>query len=229
MNEIYLLMFTTGLTGGVGHCMGMCGPVVVAYSAAMRVNSFLPHLLYNLGRVSTYTVLGALLGFTGSFVTLTAGFRGVQDMIMTAAGLTIIIMGLGLGGWIPLMKRMEEKMSALPHMRKVMEVFSGTLSTGSLYPLGMVFGLIPCGLVYTALLTSARTGMDAGGHMEGLLLGAASMAAFGGGTMVPLLLFGKIVNAITVKMRERLYRFSAAVMILTGIIFTLRSTGLWTI
>ena len=62
MSKIYVLVFMTGLTGGVGHCVGMCGPIVASYSIALSSRSFLPHLLYGFGRVTTYAFLGATLG-----------------------------------------------------------------------------------------------------------------------------------------------------------------------
>jgi sulfite exporter TauE/SafE len=66
LDEIYLLAFMTGLTGGVSHCVGMCGPIVASYSVAAGRPGFLPHLLYGAGRITTYAFLGGTLGLAGS-------------------------------------------------------------------------------------------------------------------------------------------------------------------
>ena len=216
-------MFVTGLTGGFGHCIGMCGPVVAAYSVSLGRGSILPHLLYNLGRITTYVILGGIMGFTGSFVILAGRFQDIQKTIMIIAGMVIIGMGLGMAGILPIITRVERKLSALPMLQKVMRVFSGDITTGTYYPMGIALGFIPCGLVYTALLSSARLGMEASTHITGLLNGALLMMLFGIGTMPALLLFGKIVNIIGIKLREQLYRVSAVIMIVMGIIFILRT------
>lgn len=225
MNEMYILIFLTGLTGGFGHCIGMCGPVVVAYSVSIKSRTFLPHILYNAGRISTYTILGGLMGLTGTFIIITGPFQQLQKGVMIAAGLLIIIMGVGLAGWLPFMKRFERILTTLPFIRKIMGYFSGEMSIGTFYPMGIVLGFIPCGLVYTALLSSARAGMETDDPLMGLLRGAVLMLLFGVGTAPSLLLFGKIVNVLGVKLRERLYKTSAIIMIIMGVLFVVRAAG----
>ena len=65
-------MLLAGLAGGFGHCISMCGPLVAALSVGEPRQGFLHHLLYNLGRVTTYSILGAIVGLSGSFLVLTA-------------------------------------------------------------------------------------------------------------------------------------------------------------
>ncbi len=225
MIEIYSLMFVTGFLGGFGHCIGMCGPVVVAYSVSIRSKSYISHLLYNAGRISTYTVLGGLMGLTGSFVIISSQVQQIQKGVMIAAGALIVILGLGLTGWLPFVKRFENKLSSLPFIQKIMTLFSGDMSVGTFYPMGLVLGFIPCGLVYTALLSSVRLGMESGNPVLGLLRGSVLMLLFGIGTAPSLLLFGKVVNMISMKIRDRLYKLSAIIMIIMGIIFMLRALG----
>ena len=65
-DPLYLIFLTTGFTVGFGHCIGMCGPLVVSLSLNLKgKHLLLPHLLYNTGRVITYTVLGGIMGATG--------------------------------------------------------------------------------------------------------------------------------------------------------------------
>ena len=212
-------MFITGLFGGFGHCIGMCGPLVASYSMAIQTKSIIPHLLYNLGRVTTYSIMGGFMGFTGSFVTLSHTFQQLQKSIMIGAGVVIILMGLSMTGLIPLIKYLETRINAAPFIVKLTKMFSPSLTTGTFYPMGIVLGFIPCGLVYTGLITAARMGMETDNHLEGLIKGVIIMVLFGIGTMPALLLFGKIITILSAKTRKKLYRISALVVIIMGVLF----------
>ena len=96
-----LAMLLSGLAGGFGHCISMCGPVVAAFTVGETRQGVLHHLLYNLGRITTYTILGALVGLSGSFLVLTASIEQLQRTIMIIAGLSIILMGLSTAEWLP--------------------------------------------------------------------------------------------------------------------------------
>jgi len=102
-NALYLIFLTTGFTIGFGHCIGMCGPIVVSLSLNLKGKSIvIPHLLYSAGRIVTYAVLGAVMGATGSFTRVTADISVIQKGAMIFAGFLIVAMGLGMSGWIPL-------------------------------------------------------------------------------------------------------------------------------
>jgi sulfite exporter TauE/SafE len=226
-NSIYFLMFTSGFFGGFGHCIGMCGPIVASYCVTVKNRGLLAHFLFNYGRVTTYTVLGGIMGVTGSFLTTVAYIQEFQKGIMIFAGLVIILMGLGLAGWLPLgwvAKRRNQTLSApsLFFINKMRRVFSGDLPSGAFYPMGLATGLIPCGLVYTALITTARAAMEAQSHIIGGLKGMLMMLLFGLGTLPALVMFGKLVNLISIKMRARLYKLAALVMIAMGVLFLVR-------
>ena len=73
IDTIFLLFLTTGFTVGFGHCIGMCGLIVVSLSLALGKRGILvPHLLYHAGRITTYTFLGGIVGLTGSFTSVAA-------------------------------------------------------------------------------------------------------------------------------------------------------------
>ena len=76
-----LAMLLSGLAGGFGHCISMCGPVVGALSVGETRKGILHILLYNLGRVTTYTILGAMVGLSGSFLVLTTSIEQLQRAI----------------------------------------------------------------------------------------------------------------------------------------------------
>jgi len=100
---LYLTFLTTGFVVGFGHCIGMCGPIVVSFSFNLKTKGVMaPNLLYHAGRISTYAVLGGVMGATGTFTRITTGIGGLQKGAMIFAGLIIIVMGLGMSGWIPL-------------------------------------------------------------------------------------------------------------------------------
>ncbi len=221
--SVYILMFTSGLLGGFGHCLGMCGPIVASYSVAIKSKTLIPHILYNLGRISTYALLGGIIGMSGSFISIIGNIQGIQRFIMTISGITIILMGFGLAGWLPLIKYFKKRDILSSHfLNKISKLSSGNITMTSFYPIGIFLGFIPCGLVYTALIATARIGMEAENYFFGFLDGILMMLLFGIGTMPSLLLFGKIINVIGVKIRVRLYRLSAIVMIIMGILFIVR-------
>jgi len=222
--SIRILMFTSGLLGGFGHCLGMCGPVVASYSIIIRSKSIVPYILYNVGRISTYTLLGGIIGITGSFIGIVGHIHGLQRFIMILTGVLIILMGLGLAGWLPFIRNFKESEFLLSQfMQRIKNFSKGNLTTGSFYPVGIFLGFIPCGLVYTALITTARAGMETENHFLGFIEGILLMFLFGLGTMPSLLLFGKLINIIGIKLREKLYRLSALVMIIMGIFFIARA------
>lgn len=228
MKEIYLLMLMTGFTGGFGHCIGMCGPIVASYSVAMGIRGISPHILYNAGRITTYALLGAVVGFAGSYigeeVLLLKGYSyWLRVALMMAAGLLIVLMGLSMAGFFPLMKSLEKRASSLLLFRKMTNIFSKEISAGAFYPMGALLGFIPCGLVYSALMVAARAGMDARDHASALIEGGLLMIIFGLGTVPALLFFGKIINFIGTRARERFYRLSALFVILMGIVFIVRA------
>ncbi len=224
VNSIYLLMFTSGLLSGFSHCLGMCGPLVTSYSLGLKERALLPHMLYNLGRVTTYILLGGVVGMTGSFLGVMAGVQGLQRLIMILAGVLIVLMGLGLAGWFPFPGRLEGRGTLFPgFIERALGPSPGRLTAGSFYPLGVLLGFIPCGVVYTALIATARAGMEAENHLFGFLKGLLMMLSFGLGTMPTLLLLGGTVGIMGVRMRSRLQRLSALVMIAAGVIFVARA------
>ncbi|NHQ60157.1 sulfite exporter TauE/SafE family protein [Chlorobium sp. BLA1] len=214
-----LAMMLSGIAGGFGHCISMCGPVVGALSVGETRKGLLHLLLYNLGRVTTYTILGGIVGLSGSFLLLAASIEALQRTIMIIAGLTIILMGLSTAEWLPLPVKSSGCSSGGSVMQKIMSLFKAPRSIGSYYPMGIVLGFLPCGLTYTALLASARAAMDAENPFAGMLMGALMMLLFGIGTAPALILVGKVVNTISHTTRKRFYRFASLIMIATGVWF----------
>ncbi len=214
-----LAMLLSGLAGGFGHCISMCGPVVGALTVGETRKGILHILLYNLGRVTTYTILGAMVGLSGSFLVLAASIEQLQRAIMIIAGLSIILMGLSTAEWLPLPSSTKSCNPGNSLIQKIMALFKAPRSIGAYYPMGIVLGFLPCGLTYTALLAAARAAMEAHHPFAGMLQGALMMMLFGIGTAPALILVGKVVNSISGRMRRWFYRVASVIMIATGVWF----------
>lgn len=226
IDPLYLIFLTTGFTVGFGHCIGMCGPLVVSLSLNLKgKNLFLPHLLYNTGRVITYTVLGGVMGATGSFTLVAAHLAGIQKGALIVAGIIIIVMALAMSGWLPLGRLFGEYYNPDGIISKGFRKLSQVKSTATYFPIGLLLGLLPCGPVYTALLAAAGAGMNAAGTLEGIVKGMAVMISFGIGTIPALFIVAKLVDMGWLKKREIIYRIGTILMITVGLYFI--GQGIW--
>jgi len=223
-------MFGSGLLGGFGHCFGMCGPVVATYSLRLKQRSIMPHLLYNAGRITTYSLLGGIMGLSGSFVGIIKPLEKYQDITLAMVGAVMVMMGLVLSGWLPFSRSKEQGArgkksdNAVIHcIARVVKFVAGTESAGAYYPMGLVLGFLPCGLLYTALIAAAGAGVEAGSRIGGLLRGMLLLFLFGLGTAPSMFLLGKIVSLKSEWLRNRFYKGSAVIMIVTGILFIHRA------
>lgn len=219
----YLLLFAAGALGSFGHCVGMCGPLIAAFSLPLGEERLLSaNLLYHLGRITTYSLLGGMTGLTGSFVGVASSIESLQRAMMTAAGILIILTGLLLGGWIPAPRKGAGEGGRYRMAGRIVRIATEGGSPGAYFPMGLVLGFLPCGLVYGALLSSARIGMEAGNPAEGFLRGIFLMALFGTGTIPGLLIVAKTAGLLGARLRARLYQASAALLVIVGIVFTVR-------
>jgi sulfite exporter TauE/SafE len=221
---IYLLIFTSGFTIGFGHCIGMCGPIVASLSLSLKGRSvIIPHLLYNTGRITTYALLGGVMGATGSFTLVTAGIASLQKGVMIFTGILIMVMGIAIAGWIPLGSIFGDYYNPGGLLSRAFRRLSETRSTGTYYPLGMLLGLLPCGPVYTALIAAARAGMEAQSTYKGSLIGIGLMLSFGLGTVPSLLVVAKLADLGWLERRDIIYKISSVLMVILGIYFVVRA------
>ena len=222
--SIHLLLFGSGLLGGAGHCVGMCGPLVGGFALCLPDSrATVPHLLYNLGRVTTYAAAGGVVGLSGSFVRFAGAFAPFQQYLLFATGVLIALMGLSVGGWLPGGARTLEAGTLPGAVSRVLRRAAEAGGTGAAFPLGLATGLLPCGLVYTALLSAARAGMEGASPAEGFFRGFLAMAAFGAGTVPALFLFGKAIGTAGARLRGFLLKLSAALLVAAGAAFAARA------
>ena len=222
METGYLLALTTGVIGGFGHCIGMCGPLVASYTLARTTQPLplftrmAPHLLYNSGRITTYALIGAIMGLSGSFVNVAGRLAGIQNVVAVIAGVMMILMGLSIAGMIGNTAWLEiHNFSVLRLAQRVLESSSAL----RYYPLGLILGLLPCGLSYTVFIASAGTG--------GLFPGMLTALLFGLGTLPALVLFGAVMSFLSAALRSRIYRTSGVLVILMGIYYLYRGISLY--
>ncbi|MGO9611786.1 MAG: sulfite exporter TauE/SafE family protein [Dissulfurispiraceae bacterium] len=225
IDSVYVLMFMTGLLGGFGHCIGMCGPVVAAYSIGLREQRYFAHLLYSLGRITTYSIMGGMIGMTGSFLGVAGSIGKAQGVVVALVGGVMIVMGLGITGWIKI-PRSKGKIAGnrlVSFLLRSMRLISEARGIGIYFPMGLVLGFMPCGLLYTVLIAAAGAGAAASNQVKGLLSGMVMLFLFGLGTVPALFLLGQLASTSTERIRGTLYKASGVLMIVAGIVFIYRS------
>ena len=221
---IFLLYLSTGFTIGFGHCIGMCGPIVVTFSLNLKEKSILvPHLLYHLGRIITYVILGGVVAVAGSFTMVAAHIERLQKGVMVFAGALIVLLGLAMAGWLPIGRIFANHSSPGKWISKGFGRLLKVKSAIVYLPLGLLLGLLPCGPVYTALLGAARVGMEGNTIYQGMLNGMGLMAAFGMGTVPALFLVAKLADMGWLKSRAIIYKAGAVLMIVAGLIFIVKA------
>ncbi len=202
----WISAFVVGLLGGV-HCAGMCGGIVGALSLGIQPGRQLPVLLaYNIGRISSYTLAGALMGALGFFFSGLLPVQTAQRVLLTFAGVFLILMGFYLAGWSAALSRVERAGGVI--WRRIEPLGRGLLPVRTVrqaLALGMLWGWLPCGLVYSALVWTVSSG--------GALQGASLMLAFGLGTLPNLLLMGVAANQLNRWTRRPLVRQLAGALV----------------
>jgi uncharacterized protein len=223
IDSLYWIFLTTGFLVGFGHCMGMCGPIVASLSLNRNQNgAVFPHFFYNSGRITTYGLLGGGMGMTGSFTMVVSHISVIQKGAMIFSGGLIVLMGLAMTGAIPCKQLFSDHGNPTGIISKGFRRLSISGRPAAYFPLGMLLGLLPCGPVYTALISAARTGMEAKTPVEGFFLGAGLMLCFGAGTVPALFLIARLTNVKWIKSRDRFYKISAVLMMGVGIYFVMK-------
>lgn len=218
-NASYLAAFVIGLFSSL-HCIGMCGSIIgtLTYSLSQELRNnkrilFSIILSYNLGRVASYAIAGAVVGFLSLPFSQGMAYRFLQLLsaaIMTGAGLYI-------GGWFPRFAYIEKMGSRFwkliePFGRKMIPV--KTRSQAMLF--GMVWGWLPCGLIYTALALAATTG--------NVMHSSMTMLAFGLGTLPAVVGVGIMTTLLARLSKARLFKQIVGVLF---IVFALLAAFPW--
>jgi sulfite exporter TauE/SafE len=207
--------FVLGILGSF-HCLGMCGPIAMAipHRNTTKVGVAIESLIYNFGRVFTYTIMGIILGLIGAPLRL-AGF---QEYVSIVTGIILLIylviprkyfQGFNSGGFFS---------KFVTPLKNKFQLFFKSKSIISLLFLGILNGLLPCGLVYIALAGSFAA--------SGLFESGMYMAAFGMGTvpMMALIYFSK--DLLTMNFRKKLTKAIPYGVAVIAILMILRGMSL---
>jgi uncharacterized protein len=200
----YSVLFIIGLLTSL-HCVAMCGGINLAQSvnAAKRGEStVLPNLLYNLGRVVSYTIIGGIVGALGSVISFGGGLRGAVAIF---AGVFMVIMGLNMLNVFPWLRRFNLKMPKFIS-KKISRKRSGKHSS---FYIGLLNGLMPCGPLQSMQLYALSTGS--------FFAGAFSMFLFSIGTVPLMLGMGILSTKLNKKFMEKMLSVCAMLVVVLGV------------
>lgn len=209
-----------GLTTSLGHCIGMCGPIITTFSLAQgktdkRVGRLVPALLvYHLGRVNSYAIIGLIFGLVAAIAQTAGPTAQVRGWLFGVSGLLMVLLGLGLLGWLPTTRLVENNAVGKFVAGKFMGLI-GTRSMMGRYLLGMANGFLPCGPVYAVAMATLTSPTPA--H------GAGTMALFGLGTVPVLVAIGLGVGRLAPTVQRRFNILAAVLVLIIGLEFLFRA------
>jgi sulfite exporter TauE/SafE len=208
LNASYLVAFAMGLFSSL-HCIGMCGSIIGTLTLSLppeiRANKatlFAFVINYNIGRITSYAIAGSLVGLVEMLLSLPLGAGHGHRILQLLSALVMSGAGLYIGGWFPRFAYIEKGGTRIwkkiePFGRKLMPVKTRLHA----FLFGMVWGWLPCGLVYAALALATTAGNS--------LKGSLTMLAFGLGTLPAVVGVG-IMTAFLTKL-SRMHRFKQAI------------------
>lgn len=175
-----LSVITIAFLGSFGHCIGMCGGIVIAYSSTRvdagwnRWRQAAAHLAYSLGRTMTYTMLGFVFGYLGGVTTFSNVANG---SLLVVAGVAMVLAGLSLDGRIRFLSRFSSPLAGSRLFGRAFGALLQENSLTSLFLLGVLNGFLPCGFVYFFAITAASTASPVWGGLVMLVFGLSTIPA----------------------------------------------------
>jgi len=203
-NMGYGMLFVIGLLTSL-HCVAMCGGINLTQSinfAKTGGSTVLPNLLYNLGRIVSYTIIGGIVGALGSVISLGGGLRGAVAIF---AGVFMMIMGLNMLNVFPWLRRFNLKMPKFLG-RKLGKVKAGQHSS---FYIGLLNGLMPCGPLQSMQLYALSTGS--------FFAGALSMFLFSLGTVPLMFALGTLSSKLNKRFTEKMMSICAILVVVLGL------------
>jgi sulfite exporter TauE/SafE/plastocyanin domain-containing protein/copper chaperone CopZ len=208
-NVTYLVLLVVGMLTSL-HCVGMCGGIMLSQSvtqdATSKFSSLKPSILYNLGRIISYTVLGGIVGAIGSVFNLSLQLKAGISIF---AGIFMIIMGLNMAGFSWFRKL---------HIRLPWSSCSIKSKPRTPFVVGLLNGLMPCGPLQTMQIYALGTGSA--------VQGALSMLVFSVGTVPLMLLFGAVTGLLSKGYTKKILKFSGVLVLVLGVIMSNRGLAL---
>lgn len=211
--ELLVSAWVLGLMGSF-HCAGMCGPI--ALSLPLRGTNMFQKLLggtlYNLGRTLTYGIMGAFFGLIGQGF----HFLGFQQWVSILMG-SLMILSVFVPALFSKFKTSNNDFITGKLRSAIARLFTKR-SYGGLFLIGLLNGLLPCGLVYLAIAGAIGT--------SGILEGVLFMVTFGLGTLPMLLFISLLGNVISLGIRNKINKMIPYLVVLIGLLFLLRGLSL---
>jgi sulfite exporter TauE/SafE len=224
------LFLLIGLLGGA-HCIGMCGPLVTIYASKMEApradggharqsrrghlttHEVRQHMLFNVGRATSYTLIGVLMGAVGALVFVGTGevastAQTVRGVVGTVIGALVILIG---GKYIIGRISFGTQLPGTQRVTRVLTSWVERLANGpGIVGLGAVHGLLPCPILYPAYLYAFASGSP--------VAGGVALAALGLGTIPAVFAYGTIIDSVDAIHRRRLHRVLGVVFVALGYI-----------
>jgi len=196
---------------GAGHCLGMCSGIASAITfstenSKSKVTSFISLLLYNIGRISSYTLAGAI--FAGSSSALIIFFGGKEALIYLriVAAILMLLLALYISRlWFGLLVLEKMGQGVWQYIKPIAQYFLPLKHPIFALPLGFLWGWLPCGLVYSTLSWAASSGSTENG--------AIIMLGFGIGTLPAMLTVGALTQQLKVTLNHRYFRNVSALLL----------------
>jgi uncharacterized protein len=220
-----LSMFTLGLLAQ-GHCIGMCGPLIIAFPG--RTGRFMPHVFYHAGRIATYCIAGGVMAVIGKSLPQIAATTSSDPQVWLSrgkisfvliAGVFLVVFGVSRIGLISEPAWMGAAMPGrIPGYRNIVQAAIQDGKATGMATLGLMLGLLPCSLSYGAFAMA----LQAESVMKGMILGGA----FGLGTLPGLLLLGTGIGAIMRRFQRWSDILSGMLMLGMGLKLLFRSVKL---
>ncbi len=223
----YGLIFVVGLLTSL-HCVAMCGGIVLSQGVKRQdemastplsapagqlslYSRLVPSLLYNGGRVISYTIVGGIVGALGSLFSLSTALKGVMPVL---AGVFMLILGVRMLGIFPWLSRLKIRLPGIAGRK-----FSAAARGRGPFVVGLLSALMPCGPLQTMQVYALGTGS--------LFAGALSMFLFSLGTVPLLLGFGLVSSLLSAKFNARMLKASGVLVLLLGLVMFTRGMSLF--
>ncbi len=216
--------FGIGMTTSLGHCIGMCGPLVSTFSLAQgkndsRFRALLPAMLvYHLGRINSYAMIGLIFGLLATAARHSGPSSNIRAWLFLVSGMLMFLMGMGLRGWLPTTRLVESSRLGRFTAEKFMGLV-GTRSMAGRYMLGVANGFLPCGPVYAMAAAALASPTP--------LHGAGTMAMFGLGTIPVLVAIGLGAGRLAPALQRKFNLVAAILVMIVGLEFLFRAGKLF--
>ena len=211
-DPVFGLMLVAGLAGGLGHCSGMCGPLVILL--APRQGGVRNAALLHAGRLFSYAVIGGAIATIAALVPVVVAADAARRAIQVVAGVALVVGGLAAVG-VPGLGRVFTNLVSAAAVARLGVAVAGA---GGHFALGLVWGLLPRGLDLAAYAAAAGAGAAGGNPLTAWLRGAAVLALFGLGTTPTLVAIGWAATLVPLVWRSRLQRLAGVVVVASGVL-----------